>query len=211
MFSTVSGADHAVVAVSNTARTNETRARLTAATTWDIQASTGIIARRYPSGAAEWSSYSVLYDRYKVNAMRVRVFFPKAMALGDTVWTGSTAADSVVAIPHLVTAFYDNDQITGLPTTYGPSSQYATAAFSAPDGEFSYSVTLPMGQQYTNSLTGSVMLSSEWTDMATPDTLYGAVAMNIDLLVGFNGAGTYPGFTTCPVIYEYDVTFQGRR
>jgi len=184
------------------------RTRMTLGGVWDTANNQQYIARRSDCfSSPEWSSIANLYDRFKVNSMRVRVFYPRYRR-DQTYTAGGIPSTSVASYPLLAIFAYDNDQNTGFPSTIGIVSEYGTAGMFSPAGEVSYTVDLPTAQ--LSPAVGVSVVTSEWCDVAYPTSLSGAVFMTHDQVLVY-GLGSTTSFSMVPVIVEYDVTFEGRR
>jgi len=176
----------------------ETRQRLVVVSSIDTTLSGKNVARD-PSSCPDWSSYTSLYDTFRVNGMRVRVFVPK--------WEILNGSSALSNWPALLCMFYDNDNSpSGAPLSLPVAAEYPNSMFSHPDGEVAFTASgLPPAMTYTGGVSGT-LVTSEWTDMASPGNLYGYVGIALNNLSV--GAAS---ITTWPVVVEYDITFRGRR
>jgi len=205
MLIPMGGSDHIAIPKGGGKDMQELRARLTSTGTWDMASSSTIYAKRDPQTAIEWSSYSGIYDQFKVNGMRLSLAFPKNAPTG---FVASGVVGSNFSIwPNSVVLCYDNDSIV-VPSSLSQAFGYSTAMVESPFGLVSYSLpTLPVGAAY-GDLTGYIN-SAEWSDVASPGALSGIASGYLDQ----NPLSLAPdsGLTTVSVLVEWDVTFRGKR
>jgi hypothetical protein len=166
--------------------------KLTQTSTVDFAAVGTLVQLRNPSGATNWSKPASMYDEFKVVGMRLRVFFPKYISIGDA--GGSAPAGIVSDFPTSIVACYDNDSITG--TSYAVTAGYEKPFFAYPDGEVSFAITsLPTSSIAGSTAVGGSLATCEWCDVAFPNNMYGAIISYINR----NYAGSWgiaPGLYT---------------
>lgn len=188
-------------------RLPEIRMKLTQSSTVDFTAAATLVQLRNPSGATNWSKPASMYDEFKVVGMRVRVFFPKYISIGDA--GGSLPAGVVTDFPTSIVACYDNDSIAG--TSYAVTAGYDKPFFAYPDGEVSFAITsLPTSSIAGSTVAGGSLATAEWCDCAFPNNMYGCIIAYINR----NYAGTWgvaPGlYTGIWYTMEWDCAFRGR-
>lgn len=188
-----STSDAHVAVIPRAPKSDTARERLVQFGTWTPPSVAFQTFARNPSNASEWLAFAGLWDRFRVNAMRLRVFFPKYLA--------PAAASQIAGIG----AIYDNDAD---PATFvlTPAAivEYSEAVFSEGYGLFDFKIpSLPKGQLFTATVAGGTVASSEWTDCAQPLQLAGTILLSY--------LGVPHSASTVAFILEWDVTFQGRR
>jgi len=203
-----SGSYEHVLAIPPRLSTGRTvREHLVLNTTWDMGDSTGALTfpvnRNSVSSASAWSTFAALYDSFRVNGMRIRIFFPQegAMVPGVT----KVGANTLVKYPACVVATYDNDAV---PTsTLAGAIRYDATQYLTPTGECIVSLPrLPKASVY-NTI-GSIS-STEWIDVSTPTGLLGAVNLIQDKQAS-TGASTSGTLLAVTIVVEFDVTFRER-
>jgi hypothetical protein len=203
--------DHVLVIPKKLSVGRTVRDRLVFASTWDMGATSGsmnfYVARNGVTNSSAWSTFAGIYDSFKVNGIRVRMFFPQegAMIPGVT----KIGANTLAQYPGLVAATYDNDAQP--PSTISAMVRYDATQYLTPTGECSLSLpVLPLASmQGSTTSAASVVTSSEWCDIATPVGVLGGINFVQDK-VATTGASTAGTLLAVSVVIEYDVTFRER-
>lgn len=194
MLLSVEGTDHIARPLGGGKDTQMTRARLSTYGSWNITASSSQTIGRNPQTSLEWATYSNIYDQYKVNGMRVRLFFPKFIVSGG----------GFTVYPEFVVCAFDNDSIAA-PASIAATMGLSTMMVEAAEGIVSYSCpTLPIGTNYGASALGYIS-SAEWTDVASPQALAGIITCWLTRVAAI------PGGYSIGFLVEHDVTFKGKR
>lgn len=180
-----------------------------------IRMDTGITAwafPRSPSGALKWSSFSTIFDSFRVNALRVRFAFPDNNMDGIGLTDALMAPILLLDKPTSAVVMYDNDSFS-TPSSYQVACEFDNSQIIPTHGVQSYEVGLSKLKAQNQVITLANYVEGEWCDCATPTNVVGAISMLLDRpLVATNPLQALPNCVRSVItVQEWDVTFRSRR